>query len=99
MKIKFFYCLTFILSTKVFGSTPPCSKWEFIVRTHEVQADEKQDGTKVTKAIKKIIVKTNSLKRKVGKTDLQMAELRHGLKKLNNLKTGLSLKKKLSLNT
>lgn len=53
MKIKFFFCLTLILSTKVFGSTPPCSKWEFIVRTHEVQAYKKQDGTKVTGAIKK----------------------------------------------
>ena len=53
MKIKSFFYITFLFSMNVFGSTPPCSKWEFIVRTHEAQAYEKKDGTKVTNAKKK----------------------------------------------
>jgi hypothetical protein len=53
MKIKLFLYLTFFLSTHVVASPPPCSKWEFIIRSHEVQAYEKKDGTKVTRSIKK----------------------------------------------
>jgi hypothetical protein len=74
----------------VFGSTPPCSKWEFIVQTHEVQAYERKDGTKVTNAKKKDFVKTNSLKPKVGKRNSRIVELRTGPIKRNSLEIGLS---------
>jgi hypothetical protein len=53
MKIKLFLYLAFFLSNHVLASPPPCSKWEFIVRSHEVHAYEKKDGTKVSEARKK----------------------------------------------
>jgi hypothetical protein len=53
MKIKLFLLLTFFLSTNAMASPPPCTKWEFIVRSHEVQAYEKKDGTKVSESKKK----------------------------------------------
>lgn len=53
MKTKIFLCFIYLLSTKALASPPPCSKWEFIVRSHEVQAYEKKDGTKVSESTKK----------------------------------------------
>ncbi|GEM_PF-2769580 len=53
MKTKISLCFIYLLSTKALASPPPCSKWEFIVRSHEVQAYEKKDGTKISESTKK----------------------------------------------
>lgn len=53
MKIVRFSFLTFLLSTNAMASPPPCSIWEFIVRSHEVQAYERKDGTKISEGKKK----------------------------------------------
>lgn len=37
----------------MWGSEPPCSEFEFIVKAHEVQAYQKKDGTSVSSASKK----------------------------------------------
>lgn len=53
MKIKIFFLTLTFFSFKTFASPAPCTKWEFLVSSHEVQAYEKKDGTKVSEAIKK----------------------------------------------
>jgi hypothetical protein len=45
--------VTLLLSTSSFASAPPCSKWEFLVRAHEVQAYQRDNGVSVSKAQKK----------------------------------------------
>ncbi|HXH29249.1 MAG TPA: hypothetical protein VNJ01_00390 [Bacteriovoracaceae bacterium] len=41
------------LSTHAFSSVPPCSKWEVLIREHEVQAYERRDGSHVSGSNKK----------------------------------------------